>query len=158
MTESALREALALSLEKALEKMFFTAVPSGGEGAVISGPEYAVRLSFDGCLRGRLSLRITAAAAQSMAADFLGEEEKATSERQVEEVVCELANIVCGSVLSRIKNRGEFRLGAPEAVTSSDPLCSPGAVAYVAEAAGGALEAVIEMEGPGCPSTAESAS
>ena len=127
-------------------------------GSVRSGPEYAVRLAFEGGLRGRLTLRIAAAAAQSKAAEFQGEEASALSGREVKEVVYELSHILSGSVLSRVENRGGFRPAAPEPIGWSESLRSPGAVAYAAPVRGGALEAVVEMEGPGCPVPAESAS
>ncbi len=150
MTEWSVRQALAASLENVLEKMFF-APSAAEERASPAGPTYSVRLSFDGDLRGRLTLRIGAAAAHSIAADFLGEEETALTARQVKEVVCELANIVCGSMLSRIEKSGEFRLGAPEPAAWSEAGRFPGGVTYAAGVGGGALEAVVEMEGAGCP-------
>ena len=60
---------------------------------------------FDGDLTGWLVYVCTdQATASSVAGDFLGEDETALAERQVEEVVCELANMICGSVLSRVES------------------------------------------------------
>jgi hypothetical protein len=49
-----------------------------------------------------------------MAAAFLGLDEAAPSEAQIQEVVCELANMVCGSALSRLEENTRFDLSSPE--------------------------------------------
>src|SRR5271165_6215349 len=102
VTDTPLRQALAESLDEVLEKMFF--VRSLGELAgPASGPVTAAHLTFEGDPPGSLTLRMTPAAARSVAADFLGEEEAELSPKQIGEVVCELANMICGSVLSRVE-------------------------------------------------------
>ncbi len=64
------------------------------------------------------------------------------------EVVCELANMICGSALSRVQRGGDFRLASPKLLDGGESGPASGAVAHAAEVGGGALEAVIEMEGP----------
>ncbi|HEY2018387.1 MAG TPA: chemotaxis protein CheX, partial [Bryobacteraceae bacterium] len=103
MPETTLHCALRESVEDVLEKMFF--IQSAGEPPNANcKPECCARLSFDGNPPGWLILRLTAAAARSVAADFLGEEETALTAQQIGEVVCELANMICGSVLSRVES------------------------------------------------------
>src|SRR5580698_7386137 len=105
--EPALRE----STVEVLEKMFFISdvggpVPESDSAA----PEIAARLTFDGSLPGWLALRMSKMAARSIAADFLGEEVETLTDRQEKEMVCELANMICGSVLSRAENETTFHL------------------------------------------------
>jgi len=151
MTEADLQQALAEAIGETLEKMFF--VPWIGERGADAPPqeEFAARLAFEGSPPGRLTLRIAAPLACSIAADFLGEAELAPSERRVEEVICELANMICGSVLSRVENARDFRLGAPRLIPPCGLVRPPGAAAHAVETGGGSLEAVLEMEDLVCP-------
>jgi hypothetical protein len=49
-------------------------------------------------------------------AGFLGREEAEVSDGQAGEVVCELANMICGSVLSRLESEETFQITHPELV------------------------------------------
>ncbi len=100
-----------------MEKMFF--IECLGEPLeFVSGPEVVAHLTFEGDPSGALTLRVTAGAARSVAADFLGAEESDLSEQQIGDVVSELANMICGSVLSRVESSTTFRLAAPRIVPS----------------------------------------
>src|SRR5271165_2558572 len=106
-----------------MEKMFYVRAleeSSAGEPAA-SEAEVAARLSFHGRPSGSLTLRLTAGPARSITADFLGCEEGELTEAQVGEVICELANIICGSVLSRMGNDAHFRLSTPQLVQEPEP-------------------------------------
>ena len=106
---------LQQSVEDVLEKMFFIrSLGDAEEGPGLAEGEVAAHLAFDGEPSGSLTLRVTRAAARSISADFLGTEEEDLSPQQVGEVVCELANMICGSVLSRIESAVTFRLAQPE--------------------------------------------
>jgi len=148
-----LRQALSESLDDVLEKMFFVrslAEPQdqGGEPAVTA------HLSFEGDPPGWLTLRVATAAARSVAADFLGEEESELSEQQIGEVVCELANMICGSVLSRVESNKTFRLGTPQLLASGIAVIPRTATTHAAEIGSGALAVIFNTETPAC-STAE---
>jgi CheY-specific phosphatase CheX len=117
MADLALEQALTECTEEVLEQMFFVQPvdeplsedsPQAGDSA-----HFSADVGFSGEPSGRLLLRISKPAARSIAADFLAEDEAVLSEQQVGEVVCELANIICGSVLTRVKSRTSFRLGSP---------------------------------------------
>lgn len=86
----------------------------------VSEPEIVAHLTFEGDPSGALTLSVTAGAARSVAADFLGAEEPDLSEQQIGDVVCELANMICGSVLSRVESTTTFRLAAPRIVASKN--------------------------------------
>jgi CheY-specific phosphatase CheX len=162
VTDTPLRQALAESMDEVLEKMFF--VRSLGELAgPAAGPVTAAHLTFEGDPPGSLTLRMTPAAARSVAADFLGEEEAELSPRQIGEVVCELANMICGSVLSRVERNTTFRLSAPRLVASGEegepapgepgvtdgvPAVPVNATTYAAEIGSGAIMVIFNTETP----------
>ena len=118
MTDDLIREALQESVNEVLERMFF--VETLGEAADPAedpqANEIAVGLSFQGEPSGSFLLRLTGAAARQIAADFLGIDEAEVSDTQTSDVVRELANMICGSVLSRVESAATFRLAAPRIV------------------------------------------
>ena len=59
-------------------------------------------------------MRLARAAANAIAADFLGEDAESLTAQQSTDVTLELANMICGAVLSRIESSATFRLGAPQ--------------------------------------------
>ncbi len=52
--------------------------------------------------------------ARTIAADFLALDAESLAPDQVEDVICELANMICGAALSRLESETSFRLGKPE--------------------------------------------
>jgi hypothetical protein len=118
------------------------------------------RLTFEGDPPGCFTLRVTKSAACSIAADFLGAEESELSEREVSDVICELANMICGSVLSRVESNTTFRLASPRVLQEDAPAAAigppvPGSAVHVVEISGGVLVASIQTETPGCPKIEE---
>ena len=157
MTEASIDAALAVSVRLVLERMFFIdlldRLDSGGES-----PGIAAELSFDGDPPGSFRLAMDVAAARSAGADFLGENPRALTAGQLEDVVCELANMICGSVLSQIESSATFRLSKP--AISSHRYCrqdSPAAT-FQASLGEGILRAEIHMERSVCTGIEESAS
>jgi len=114
VSEQALAQVLAECTEQVLEQMFFVRPLNDSLSEdPPSGPHLVADVGFAGDPSGHLILSVSTHAARSIAADFLAEEEPVLSEQQVGEVVCELANIICGSVLTRVESRTLFRLGSP---------------------------------------------
>ena len=112
--------ALAESLDSALEEMFFVydlapckpdVAPHGALGFV--GAPIMARVDFKGAPSGAMTLRTGADSARALAANFLGEEESSLDAHQVEAVFAELANMVCGGVLTRTEPDCTFRLSSP---------------------------------------------
>lgn len=147
---------LALSTEmvsSVLETMFFTCplalvdlanLPEGAsEGEVIEA-----RLAFHGTPSGVFHLRISASGAQLIAAAFLGEDEDSLSQATTEQVVCELANMLSGSMLSRLESDRSFDLAAPEVVPagSLDACGEPVAVRQSFELESGILTLLLHLE------------
>ena len=145
--------ALRESVDEVLEKMFF--IRSLGECADLSGePEMVAHLTFEGQPSGSFTLRASRDAARSIAADFLGEEPHMLSDQQAGEVICELANMICGSALSRIQSDFHFRLGAP-ALLKAPPAASRAAASCAVELYDRALAVTLNIEEPACPPAEE---
>jgi len=156
VTEPLIEAALAESVQEVLEKMFFADLVDLPPGETLAAG-IAANLIFDGDPPGSFRLVLDQAAARSAAADFLGEDSSELSEYQLSEVVCELANMICGSVLSRIESSATFRLSKPVIVPNTE--VTPAAVAgFQAAIGGGLLRAEICMERTVCPGTSEYAS
>lgn len=153
-----LRQTLASSLEEVLEKMFFFSAaeePCACGGS--PGGKIAARVGFAGDPPGTLTLWVTYEAALSIAADFLAIEACELQEEQVAAVVCELANMVCGSVLSRIESSATFRLSAPCLLRGPEAAhgVRNNAAAHTVEMYKGALTVEMIMDVPACTKTAE---
>jgi hypothetical protein len=96
--------------------MFFSDVVSEKAGhAGAGGAAMDAHLHFAGGRCGEFRIAIVPAAARTVACNFLGaEDESEIRDEQVGEVVCELANMICGSVLSRLNGDLAFDLSHPE--------------------------------------------
>jgi CheY-specific phosphatase CheX len=108
-----IQAALESAVEEVLETMFFTAVLGSAAGppphesqrtATATGEkrDLTAELSFQGDLAGRVLISVSSNLARVIAASFLGSEEDDVSDSQTCEVICELANMICGSALSRL--------------------------------------------------------
>jgi CheY-specific phosphatase CheX len=163
MSETPFQRALRDSVREVLEKMFFVEpveAPPGEPGS--PDGEMAVQLAFEGLPSGALTLRVTSAAARQIAADFLGQDENGLASAKVEEVVRELANMICGSVLSRVESGATFRLAPPRLLPAEErsnrrETAARRAVHAVAIGCG-TLTASVETRDPVCPPAEESAS
>jgi CheY-specific phosphatase CheX len=118
MIRTELEPLLRASLEKTLEMMFFTmpdAVSANAERP--DGDLVVVRLAFQGTPPGTLGLLVSERLAQSLAANFTGwDEESALPSEKVMAVIGELANMVCGAVLSKIESDESFDLETPNPI------------------------------------------
>jgi CheY-specific phosphatase CheX len=111
--------ALVSAVEEILETMCFSAVLASAEGTSPpegdgSEPALTAELHFLGNLSGGFRVGMPMKLARMLGAGFLGREEVGVSDSQAEEVVCELANMICGSVLSRLESQGTFQITHPE--------------------------------------------
>ena len=114
---------LSTAVHTVLETMFF-ATPTGPvePELVAASPLLASRLSFRGDPSGSLGLCVSMDAARQLAAGFLAEEEADLTDTRVEDVVCEMTNMLCGSVVSNLENEQRFHLSSPELVPPEDLL------------------------------------
>ena len=160
------REALREAVTEVLEKMFFIRAledPKAAAELSKSASEFrdesgiVARVRFHGEPSGVLSLRLDFPVARAIAADFLAEEEPELNTKQVEEVVAELANMVCGAVLSRVESAATFRLDPPAIVdpgAAGSPL--PETAAHAFPICCGALTVKLWMEARACGLTEKS--
>jgi len=145
---------LAESVHEVLERMFFVDIL--GEAADQAPPSgIAAELIYDGDPPGSFRLDLDVVAAQSAAADFLGEDPADLSAEQLNEVVCELANMICGSVLSRLESGATFRLSKPRIVPAESLSRGHAEASFQAAVGGGMLRAEIRMERTRCTKIGE---
>jgi len=164
VSEPLLHQALEGAVVEVLEKMFFTetlgdALDLEQAPAPPREDEIAVLVAFEGDPSGSLTLRLTSAAARPIAADFLGEDHENLSDSQIHEVACELANMICGSVLSRVESGATFRLAKPQIVSGAVTTeAEPAVTIHAVEISNGALTVMMTTERPACSQPAESVS
>jgi CheY-specific phosphatase CheX len=159
VTDATIHTALSSAVVEVLDCMFFLEVL----GEVAEPPPEAetvtVQVSFDGDPPGDFQMRISRPAANAVAADFLGEDPESLTDRQSTDVTLELANMICGAVLSRIESRAAFRLGSPQMVVDDGgKRGSAEETRCTVETGKGALTVAIQMEKRTCPPTEKSAS
>lgn len=147
MRDASMEQALSRAAADVLEKMFFTELAGESDEVAGSGPQIVVRVPFQGARRGALILRIASPAARTLAGDFLGREAgSATSDEQVEEVVRELANMICGDTLSQVERSG-LKLGAPRVLKDTAWTVPAGATRRSFDLGQGLLTVAIALEG-----------
>jgi hypothetical protein len=106
---------LAEAASEVLETMYFTGVlRQAEEPEVYRDGWLSVRLAFSGPDNGSFGVRTPGEVARTLASNFLGVDEEDIRERQMGEVLCELANIVCGAALVRLAGDARFSLTHPE--------------------------------------------
>jgi len=146
MADTAVAESLAAAAADVLETMFFsTVIGEAAVSATAPADAVAARLQFSGARSGAFALRLTAGAAQVIAANFLAEETDEPSQAQVQEVVCELANMMCGSVLSRLDRGGHFELGQP-AMADAAEVGGPAAVSRAFDIGDGEIAVFLSVD------------
>ena len=103
------------AVSEVLESMCF--ISSEGEAADMAGSSYSdwIRgeLDFSGSPGGTFGIAVPPSTAVAIAANFLGEDESDLSAEQTVEVVCELTNMVCGTLLAQLDSRQAFSLSSP---------------------------------------------
>ncbi len=107
-----------------LETMFFTATHGSQEPPCDELPAgLTARVRFTGAPPGVFALVIDEVAARGIAGNFLGKDDDSElGGDDVEDTVRELANIICGSVLSRMEATALFDIESPEILPATAPL------------------------------------
>ncbi len=146
MCERDYAQMFAESVASVLETMFFTS-PLGLADGMPDEASIGARVAFRGAPSGWLHISMTEASARLLAAGFLGEDEDALTREQTGLVVCELANMLCGSVVSQLESQEHFDLAAPElaADTSVQPQAAPDAEQSF-ELENGVLRVALSLE------------
>ena len=151
--------ALSTAVADVLESMFFLEALGEAAEPPAEAETVTAHLTFDGDPPGWFHLRLARSAASAIAADFLGEDAESLTDRQSAEVTKELANMICGAVLSRIESRASFRLGTPEIVAGGvGRQGSAEETRYTVETGSGTLTVTIQMDTRTCSPTEKYAS
>ena len=159
MTDTTIREALVSAVADVLESMFFLDAIGEAPEPPPDAAMVTVHLTFDGDPPGSFLMRIALPAADAIAADFLGEEAESLTPQQSTDVALELANMICGAVLSRIESRATFRLATPQIAADDTGQQRPAQeTRYTADTGSGTLTVAIQMETRTCPATERFAS
>lgn len=106
-----LQQVFLESAGEVLETMFFTGIETEA-GSDVPAPQVSAELVFRGVRSGKFGVQVPLETGQQIAANFLGADE--VTSHQVDEVLCELCNMLCGSVLSRLEEGARFELLHPE--------------------------------------------
>lgn len=97
-----------------LATMFFEeAVPAPCDHAWIP-QAISAHIDFDGSHCGQFLLSVTPGTALSIASGFVGLDPEEMTESQTAEVILELANILCGALMSTLWPESSLSLGSPE--------------------------------------------
>ena len=155
MPDAQIQPVLADAAIEILERMFFLSAMPVEEAPADAGATL-VRLAFEGDPPGRLFLLMSDQAAASITANFHGKEPSAVNGQQIAEVGVELANMICGAVLSRVESTATFHLRTPE-VLPGEPAISPDCHFVHLETGEGTLSIFVETETAICRAAQESA-
>jgi CheY-specific phosphatase CheX len=113
MSDHKLESLLAPAVNDVLETMFFSEAFGSSEHEP-GVAELEAHVAFLGETSGNVGVRISEPSARCLAASFLGESENSLSDTQIAQVVCELTNMLCGCIVSKMASRGCFALESPQ--------------------------------------------
>jgi CheY-specific phosphatase CheX len=115
-------EAVGRVAAEVLETMFFEeAVPTACEHSWLAGA-ISAQVTFNGSHSGEFLLSVSADTAYTIASGFLGLDPSEMTETQPGEVILELANILCGALMSSLWPDSSLSLASPELVASDHNL------------------------------------
>ncbi len=121
------RDALGTSAQNVLETMYFTVLEEeAGAGVPLTGgPNMRAQLEFSGEWNGSFFVETSFDAAREVAANFTGMlNAEAIGDQTAGEVLGEMANMVCGSILSFLGRQKRFDLSSPK-ITGPDLPADP---------------------------------
>jgi len=97
-----------------LESMYFVSVLGCSSDPVKPDSNWIwSRLNFSGNGAGSFGIGTSSVMARIIAENFLGQATEEITQAQIEEVLCELSNMICGSFLSRYRTEALFDLAHP---------------------------------------------
>jgi CheY-specific phosphatase CheX len=144
MFDADILQALESSTEAVLGTMFFAdAMPGSGVCPIENGMR--AELEFHGAPPGRFTLEVSLDTAREIAANFLGLSPVELSQGQTCDVIREMANMVCGSVVSSLERDSTFDLAAPRILSEPSGETSGHVFRRSFEIDGGGLEVCLEL-------------
>ena len=99
-------------------------------------------LDFVGKPSGSFSLSVSGRSAAMLAAGFLGMDEGEVDDEKIDQTVAEMANMFCGSIVSRIESDREFYLSSPQPAR-----CGPDPDAHLLRLDGGLMAVSLMIAG-----------
>ena len=100
------------AVERVLENMCFTTILGPAHaGEAQSTLEHGARVAFRGKSSGAVLVGLSHAGAHVLASGFLGEDN--VDETQTGEFTAELANMICGAIVSQFAPGGQYALASP---------------------------------------------
>mgnify|MGYP000897099240 CR=1 FL=1 len=145
-----LRSAARYTVPEIIETMFFSEVAEV-DSMPCQDPCWNISMRFRGTPSGRFHLRLERGLAAELAGSFLGDFSQEIGAEREKSVACELANMVCGSILSRAESDTGFELSSPEPVEGSDSFVPEYRSVFVSET-GGVIELAFGELGDGAGS------
>jgi hypothetical protein len=102
------------ALQEVLATMFFSDAVAAGCRHDVENDWISARVRFSGVPAGEMRLMLSPNVAVVFAAGFLGVDESEVTVESAHQVICELANMICGAILSRLHPDSLVALSAPE--------------------------------------------
>jgi CheY-specific phosphatase CheX len=124
-----LNEIFFQSASEVLETMCFVGVLGENAGVEDVDP-ISAELVFQGSPSGRFGVQVSPETGKLVASNFLGKDSDELTDADVEQVVGELANMICGSVLSRLEAGARFELGQPTILRAAEGTPHTNAIQY----------------------------
>ncbi len=152
MPETISGSMLADCASKILEKMFFATVfGDAGKAVAPAGPMLGAVVAFAGPQCGTLAIAVETETARTLAMDFLGlPSTDDVDPEKIEDTLGELANMVCGSTLSRFDDEGLFSLQHPSCGAHAVGLAMSGeGVRLLLDIGEGTLALCLKIESAG---------
>jgi CheY-specific phosphatase CheX len=144
-TDQKLEGEVLTAATEVLEAMYFTTVMGPAQDA-LGAEGWLSELEFKGDLSGFFALRMGGETARMLAANFFGEDESEVSETSIGDMVGEMANMICGSVLSRMGAETHFTLSHPSVEQVQDGAeAGHGRVYQLLETDSGVLAVCLQM-------------
>lgn len=145
MVAQRIADLLTESVTRTLETMFFAeAVPEPPTGGPADFTGVGAQVCFHGSLRGVFAVVAEEEVARQLALGFLGVDD--ATEAEVRSVIGELANMTCGSLLSRLSEHALFRLDTPQAIDVYRMAASERSVVRLYRTPPGMLLAALERK------------
>lgn len=135
---------LSDAARQVLEAMFFTSMEEPAEDP--PAPGMLIDVAFRGELQGRFQVRIQENCARALAANFTGSfDPEELTEAAIGQVMCELANMLCGATLSQLSPETIFDLDPPR-VSAASPEMPLGGVAHWVHTSDGPIHLHLTWE------------
>ena len=121
------------SASEVLETMFFVGALGESSEPPVAADLVSAELIFNGAPSGRFGVQMPPLTAKLIASNFLGKEAEDITEAEPGQVTGELANMICGSVLSRVEASARFELLHPVILPPGQGSPHPGAINSILE-------------------------